>query len=100
MATSAVIIIEGFNAACVYKHHDGYPEGTLPWLEEFNKDFTEKRGNDTEYKFAQLLRSSERDAEKYRMCTDKHTGWGVCAGLCEGSYTYTLKADGTVTVAS
>jgi hypothetical protein len=37
MATRAVIKIEGVDYASIYKHYDGYPEGMLPWLKDFNK---------------------------------------------------------------
>jgi hypothetical protein len=77
MATRATIQLEGFKTAKLYKHWDGSPESTLPWLESFNKDFVEKRGDDPDYKFAQLIRSSARDAEKYDLDPSKHTGWGV-----------------------
>ena len=40
MGTSASIKVEGIDFAEVYKHFDGYPENTLPFLEYFNKDFT------------------------------------------------------------
>lgn len=42
MATRAVIKIEGVNFAQIYKHWDGYPEATLPWLEAFNSSFERK----------------------------------------------------------
>ena len=100
MATRASIAVEGFKEVKVYKHWDGYPEATLPWLEKFNKDFAEKRGNDPTYKFAQLLRSSVRDAEEFDLDPSVHTGWGVVPrGDDYGEeFRYFLKADGTVEV--
>ena len=99
MATRATIKIEGVYFAKVYKHWDGYPEATLDWLIEFNRDFKENRGEDPSYKFAQLLRSSQRDAEKFTLDTNKHTGWGVVEfhDNCGEDYEYTLKRDGDVT---
>ena len=100
MATRAIIIVEGITFAKVYKHYDGYPSATLPWLEEFNENFEESRNNDPEYKFAQLLRSSaRRDAEKYNLDDSKFTGWGVVSywGNNGADYVYTLHIDGSVT---
>lgn len=99
MSTNAVIRVEGVSHAQLYKHHDGYPSATLFWLEEFNRDFAEKRGDDPDYKFAQLLRSSARDAEKYNLDDSLHTGWGVSRydGNAGHEFEYTLKRDGTVT---
>lgn len=100
MGTRALIKIEGHKVA-VYKHFDGYPEATLPWLEAFNADFSERRKNDPDYKLAQLLRSSARDAEKYGLDDSKYTGWGVAMAHDDSigqSYEYTLMNDGSVVV--
>ena len=98
MATRATIKIEGFAAAKIYKHWDGYPEATLEWLETFNKDFAENRGIDPTYKFAQLLRSSTRDAEKFELDTSLYTGWGVVryAEDWGQEFEYTLHGNGKV----
>lgn len=122
MATRATIYVDGIDTVKVYKHWDGYPEATLPWLEDFNKSFTEGRGfDDPQYKFAQLLRSSITDADKYGLNdaqhkfaellrssmrdADKHgldpahlTGWGVVPITqdCGAEHEYHLLADGTV----
>lgn len=77
MGTRAIIRIEGIDFAVLYKHWDGYPEATEQWLRDFNAEFTTKRGDDPEYKFAQLVRSSAFDAEKYRLDTSRQTGWGI-----------------------
>ncbi len=106
MSTNAYINIEGAEYVTVYKHWDGDPEGTLQWLEDFNRDFAENLGDDPSYKVAQLLRDSERSAEKYHLDRSKHTGWGVYGYMDEkylrsermGGYLYTLKSDGSVTV--
>ena len=100
MSTNAIIKVEGITTVKVYKHWDGYPEATLPWLEAFNKKFTKERGNDLQYKFAQLLRSSYRDADEFELDKSEFTGWGVigyedCTFI---AYIYTLNMDGTVTV--
>ena len=100
MGTRAIIRVEGVNYCEVYKHYDGYPEGTLPWLKSFNADFTAHRGDDVEYKMAQLLRSSIRDADKYPLDKSDYTGWGVIPyGSDYGEeYRYTLRKDGSVDV--
>jgi hypothetical protein len=102
MATPATISLEGFPTAILYKHWDGYPEATLQWLIDFNQDFIANRGDDPEYKFAQLLRSSAFEAEKYGLDPSKHTGWGVYPNtpdaLSMGAFSYQLMKDGTVMV--
>ena len=98
MSTRCTIKIEGVEYVKIYKHFDGYPSATLKWLEDFNKDFTQNRGVDPEYKFAQLLRSSTRDTEKYNLDDSKYTGWGVVGYYesCGEEYEYTLHNDGAV----
>lgn len=105
MATRALIKVEGLQGVCLYKHFDGYPEATLPWLQDFNESFTKERGDDPEYKFAQLIRSSVLLQEKFNLDPSTTTGWGVFTfktsdGLPDArqNYTYTLKTDGTVGV--
>jgi hypothetical protein len=97
MATRSTISIIGITYASVYKHWDGSPKSTLPWLEKFNKEFTEKRGDDPEYKFAQLLRSSVRMAEEFGLDGSTETGWGVVPFGCTEEYNYFLHPDGSVT---
>ena len=99
MATRCTIKVEGVTYAKVYKYWDGYPEATLGWLEDFNMDFQEHRGIDPQYKFAQLLRSSLADSEKYGLDSSRYTGWGVMAYMDDAGedYEYTLNNDGTVT---
>lgn len=99
MATRCTIKIEGINYAKIYKHWDGYPDATLPWLESFNEDFCEERGDDPTYKFAQLLRSSERDAKNYKLDGSHYTGWGILSYDANAGeeYEYTLHGDGSVT---
>jgi hypothetical protein len=93
MATRCTIKIEGIDYAKVYKHWDGYPDATLKWLQDFNKDFSKNRGDDPTYKFAQLLRNS------IRHCSSQYTGWGVVAFDDNWSeeFEYTLHTDGEVT---
>ena len=100
MSTNAVIHIEGLPEIFVYKHWDGYPEGTLPWLKEFNRKFTAKRPDDPNYKLAQLLRSSIRNARRFRLDKDEFTGWGVFPSSVSVhfDYEYTLMLDGSVVV--
>jgi hypothetical protein len=100
MATRATISVEGLQSPIqLYKHWDGYPDGTLPWLEKFNKKFAQLRGDDPEYKFAQLIRSSVTMAEEFRLDTSSYTGWGVVSkdDNWGAEYHYTLHIDGTVT---
>lgn len=100
MSTRAVIKIEGIDYVQVYKHCDGYPKTTLEWLEDFNSDFTKNRGDDPEYKLAQLLRSSARDGDKYDLDQSKYTGWGLQPYNSDvwQEYEYLLKTDGSVEV--
>jgi hypothetical protein len=98
MATRCCVKIEGTKIAKLYKHWDGGPDSTLPWLEDFNKDFAKYRGVDADYKFAQLVRSSIRDAEEYGLDSSKHTGWGIVDynDNCGAEYEYTLLENGEV----
>ena len=103
MGTSAKIKVEGLKSEgldiAVYKHYDGYPEGTLPWLEKFNKEFAKNRGDDPSYKFAQLLRSSAIDGDEFNLDDSTTTGWGVVdSANAYAEYTYLLKTDGSVTI--
>lgn len=99
MATRCTIKIEGVDFAKVYKHWDGYPEATLNWLTEFNKDFTSKRGDDSTYKFAQLLRDGMKNCSKFDLDPSQYTGWGVVSfeDNCREEFEYTLHKDGSVT---
>lgn len=98
MSTNAVIRLDGFNIE-LYKHWDGDPDSTKPWLEKFNKAFVKKRGDNLTYKFAQLLRSSVRMGEEFNLDDSDFTGWGVSkCGEHYYDYLYVLKSDGTVTV--
>ena len=107
MSTRAVIKIEGLKFAKIYKHSDGYPEGMLHWLEEFNQSFAELRGDDPMYKFAQILRHSTKDFpidtpdnSEYYKEGHEFLGWGVTEynSKCGEEFVYILKKDGTVTV--
>jgi hypothetical protein len=92
MATRCTIKIEGVNYAKIYKHWDGYPEGMSSWLEEFNTNFNKERGNNPEYKFAQCLRFSEREGNRFNLDMSAYTGWGVIPfdDDCFAEYEYTL----------
>lgn|SRR5487761_1132384 len=100
MATRATIKVEGVDYAKVYKHWDGNPACTLPFLEVFNKDFAKNRGDDPEYKFAQLLRASERLGDEFNLDRSQYTGWGILPLDADAgqAYEYFLKADGTVEI--
>ncbi len=102
MATRCTIIVEGIDLVKVYKHHDGYPEATLEWLSEFNQDYKANRGDDAEYKFAQLLRSSVRDNDKYFLYDSKYLGWGVIPRDSDAGeeFEYVLHKDGNVSFKS
>ena len=99
MSTNAVIRVAGFKTGELYKHWDGYPDSTLPWLEKFNKDFAAQRGDDAPYKFAQLIRSSAFDGKDFHLDEARYTGWGVFpSGSSHYDYLYILNVDGTVKV--
>ena len=100
MATTAKIKIKELPGVALYKHWDGYPEATLPWLESFNKRFTKERGNDPEYKMAQLIRSSAFDCNEFNLDPSRSTGWGVITKKAQyvTDYEYVLLEDGTVKV--
>ncbi len=60
--------------ALLYKHLDGYPEGTLPLLEAFCRAFNAKRGlDDIEYAAAWYLHElmTANDAKGF-------SGYGIC----------------------
>ena len=100
MSTSALITIEGMDNFYVYKHWDGYPDATLPWLEDFNRMFEEERGDDNSYKAAQLLRSSAFGGDRYGLDASKYTGWGVFTKYngIDVEYIYRLMKDGSVEI--
>ena len=64
----------------------------IEWLENFNNSFNKKRGDDPQYKFAQLLRSSQREGNIYNLDMSETTGWGVVEYEvdCGEDYEYTL----------
>jgi len=100
MGTRAVINIEGLEFASIYKHYDGYPEATLKFLMNFNRNFSDKRGSDPSYKFAQLLRETIRSGQKYELDMSEFTGWGVIEpGVDVGQeFEYDLLDNGNVEV--
>jgi len=102
MATRSIIKIEG-SKAVIYKHWDGSPKATLPWLKKFNKAFAKNRGDDPEYKVAQLLRDSVRSGDEFHLDSSEYTGWGVYVDTdgkidMDQDYTYILKTNGEVLV--
>jgi len=76
MSTPAIIKLEGYKNIVLYKHCDGDPQSTMKWLQDFNKNFVKNRGDDNNYKFAQLVRSSAFDCEEYGLDNNRYTGWG------------------------
>lgn len=98
MSTPAIIKVMGGKIQ-LYKHHDGYPVSTLEWLQEFNRQFSQKRGYDIPYKEAQLVRSSVFLRHKYSLDPCTETGWGIFTNNCnvKATYEYTLHEDGSVT---
>ncbi len=98
MATRCTIKVEDIESVKVYKHYDGYPEATLPWLGKFNKEFFDKRGDDPSYKIAQLLRSSAFDCAEFGLDPSKDTGWGIINYNDDAGeeFEYTLHKDGRV----
>ena len=100
MATRSAIKIEGVDFAKIYKHWDGYPSAMQEWLNEFNNKFNKERGHDPEYKFAQLLRFSQKEGERHELDMSQTTGWGVIPfesdwNLC---YEYILTDKGVKTI--
>jgi hypothetical protein len=100
MATRATIKVEGVTYCKAYKHWDGNPDATLPWLKAFNERFAKERGADPQYKMAQLLRDSVRSAKAFSLDESATTGWGVVDHDADygQDYEYTLMADGSVKV--
>jgi len=99
MSTNAVIRVEGFKHAELYKHWDGYPTATMPWLKAFNERFTDAVDVFPEEKFAQLVRSSAMDVTEFNLDSSRHTGWGVTSrGKSHYNFLYLLKKDGTVSL--
>lgn len=98
MGTRSCVKIEGVNYAKLYMHWDGYPMHMLPWLKAFNSRFDKNRGDDPEYKFAQLLRFSAKHARKYGLDKNDFTGYGIMSydNDTGEEYEYTLKSDGSV----
>ena len=96
MATRSTIKIDGVDYAKIYKHWDGYPSAMTEWLNSFNNQFNKERGNDPQYKFAQLLRFSEREGQRFGLDMSKTTGWGVIPFDCDygAEYEYILTSDG------
>ena len=93
MATRSTIKIEGVDFAKIYKHSDGYPSAMKDWLNNFNNEFNKSRGHDPDYKFAQLLRFSQREGKRWNLDMSKTTGWGIVPHDCDcgEEYEYILK---------
>lgn len=63
----------------IYKHSDGYPEGTLPQLVDFCRTFNEHRGlRDTEYATARCVQfmTNFDDGEMTKFQQEQGKDWG------------------------
>lgn len=88
----------------LYNHSDGYPDGVLPILEPFLKQFKEERGmGDTEYLAAWTLHALMDDTVQYTLSAKKEgrckyapengmtgCGFGICTGM-HGDIEYLYK---------
>lgn len=102
MSTVATIKIEGLNFAKAYKHWDGDPDATYPWLKSFNETFAEQGGYGPDRKLAQLLRDSKAREAEFRLDKSNFTGWRIVpftANVGE-EFEYTLHESGAVTIKS
>ena len=71
--------------ALLYKHSDGYPEGVVPILEPFLKQFKEVRGlDDAEYLAAWTLRALMEHKEGV-----DGLGFGICTRILSTCTRYT-----------
>ena len=77
MSTNALIVVKDRPTVGLYKHWDGYPEATLPWVTDFAQRFKQERGYDPDYCMAQLVRDSALSAEKFGLDPSTGTGWGI-----------------------
>lgn len=74
----------------IYKHSDGHPEGVLPQLIPFVKEFFETRGDDECYFLTQLVR---------RSINDYILGWGLdCVEHSDIEYLYEVDNKGNIYV--
>ena len=78
MATTSLIVVEGFEEIGVYKHYDGYQSAMMPWLMDFHSDFMKNIGWNPSYELAQLLKNSARKSKEYLgLDEDEYFGWGI-----------------------
>lgn len=101
MGTNAVIRVDNSEVGVeLYKHYDGYPDATLPWLEKFASEFIRERGCDPTYMMAQLVRSSVSMADEFNLDNSTATGWGIgCTDSFGYDYLYLIDPmTGEVTV--
>lgn len=99
MATRCTVKVEGVDFAKLYIHWDGDPESKMPFLEHFNTQFTKARGDDSSYKFAQLLRATALLQDDFNLDASTTTGYGIIPFTAESweDYEYTLHIDGSTT---
>jgi len=88
------------HAVSIYKHWDGYPSATAPFIFHFAKEYYNNRGADVEYAVAQFLRWTITKGKEFGLDMSEFTGWGVFdkhAPKVGQEYTYTINL-GTHTV--
>ena len=98
MATRCTVRVVRVDFCKLYIHWDGDPSSKLPFLEKFNKEFTEKRGDDSSYKIAQLIRATALMQDEFNLDSSVTTGYGLVRANddCGVDYEYVLNKDGTV----
>jgi len=98
MSTKCVIGLEKNTMFRLYKSCDGNPEAVLPWLEKFNREFTDISGMGAGYKFAELVRSTVTMAEEFNLHNSSDKAWGVfvCELYMGQGYEYILMNDGMI----
>lgn len=95
----------------IYKHSDGYPEGVLPVLVPFVKDFMAERGYEEDYILAQIVRrfavvqhyENLKFREKYPQLKGssdyEFLGWGLdCEKHGDIQYLYEIDEKGAIYV--
>lgn len=96
----AVVRVQGLPQVELFVHRVISVDLFEEWLREFNEAFCNERGFDPQYKFAQLLRSSVFDADKFAIDTNCIYGWEVLpqCNIEDSShdYLYILNNDGTI----
>lgn len=111
MSTRCQIAIKdgnGLHSIKIYKHSDGYPNGVLPTLKPFVKNFVAQRGPDIEYCLAQIVRRfAIKEYSDYNgiepIPAYRYVGWGIDTELhgdIEYLYVVDLSQGGSIEVIS